>query len=44
MEKDKIFNASNCGDNCAAWLLKLGKDTDVMVNLRHLIRDTMKGD
>ena len=21
----KIFNASNCGDNCAKWLLKLGE-------------------
>ena len=20
---DKVFNASNCGDNCATWLLKL---------------------
>ncbi len=21
---DKVFNASNCGDNCARWLLKIG--------------------
>lgn len=34
---EKIFNASNCGDNCAAWLLKISKDKDVTVNLRHLM-------
>ena len=34
---DKIFNASNCGDNCAKWLLYLGKEKDVTVNLRHLM-------
>lgn len=35
--KDKIFNASNCGNNCASWLLKIGKEKDVTVNLRHLM-------
>ncbi len=30
---DKIFNASNCGDNCAAWLLRIGTEKDVTVNL-----------
>lgn len=34
---DKIFNASNCGNNCASWLLKLGKEKDITVNLRHLM-------
>ena len=34
---DKIFNASNCGDNCAAWLLKIASNKDVTVNLRHLM-------
>ena len=33
----KIFNASNCGDNCAAWLLRIGDEKDVTVNLRHLM-------
>ena len=28
---DKMFNASNCGDNCAAWLLKIGRKKDVTV-------------
>ena len=34
---DKVFNASNCGDNCAASLLRIGKTKDVTVNLRHLM-------
>lgn len=34
---DKIFNASNCGDNCAQWLLKIAQNKDVTVNLRHLM-------
>ena len=35
--QDKIFNASNCGDNCAAWLLRIGRKKDVTVNLRHIM-------
>ncbi|WP_296025119.1 DUF4869 domain-containing protein [uncultured Treponema sp.] len=34
---DKIFNASNCGNNCASWLLRIGAEKDVTVNLRHLM-------
>ena len=34
---DKIFNASTCGDNCAKWLLKMGKEKDMTINLRHLM-------
>lgn len=34
---DKIFNASNCGDNCAGWLLQIGKEKDITVNLRHIM-------
>ena len=36
-EKDKVFNASTCGDNCAKWLLDMSKDEDRTVNLRHLL-------
>lgn len=32
-----VFNASNCGDNCAGWLLKLGEEKDITVNLRHIM-------
>ncbi len=36
-EPDKIFNASTCGDNCAKWILEIGKRQDVTINLRHLM-------
>ncbi len=35
--KDKIFNASNCGNNFAFWLLKIAKEKDITINLRHLM-------
>lgn len=35
---DKVFNASNCGDNCSHWLLEIAKDKDVTVNLRHIMK------
>ena len=31
----KVFNASNCGDNCAEYLLELAKDRDIKVTLHH---------
>ena len=34
-EPEKIFNASTCGDNCAKWILEIGKREDVTINLRH---------
>ena len=36
-QPEKVFNASNCGDNCAKWLLKLGDMMDITINLRHLM-------
>ncbi|MGN0363291.1 MAG: DUF4869 domain-containing protein [Bilifractor sp.] len=36
-EKDKVFNASTCGDNCAKWILRLGRDEDRTINLRHIM-------
>lgn len=33
----KIFNASACGDNCAKWLVELGKRKDLTINLHHLM-------
>ncbi|HBH71110.1 MAG TPA: DUF4869 domain-containing protein [Lachnospiraceae bacterium] len=36
-EPEKVFNASNCGDNCAGWLLRMGKERDVTINLRHIM-------
>lgn len=36
-DRTHIFNASNCGDNCAKWLLKMGEKEDLIINLRHLM-------
>lgn len=36
-EPEKVFNASNCGNNCAKWLLRIGDRMDVTVNLRHMM-------
>ncbi len=36
-EPDKIFNASTCGDNCAKWILEIGKIKDITINLRHMM-------
>lgn len=35
--KDSIVNASNCGDNCSEWILKLGNEMDVTINLNHIM-------
>jgi hypothetical protein len=42
-DSSRIFNVSTCGDNCAKWLLKMGKDRDIVINLRHLM-DFGEGD
>lgn len=34
---ESIFNASTCGDNCAKWILEIGKMQDITVNLRHMM-------
>ena len=31
----KVFNASACGDNCAKWILKIGTQKNLTINLRH---------
>lgn len=33
----KIFNASNCGDNCAKWILELAKERNFTINLYHVM-------
>lgn len=40
---DRIVNASNCGDNCAKWLLEFGKQKDITINLNHIM-DFEQGD
>lgn len=41
-DRKHVFNASNCGDNCAKWILKIADDLNakgqkVVINLRHLM-------
>lgn len=36
-DNSKIFNASTCGNNCAKWILKLGQDKKLLINLRHIM-------
>ena len=33
----KVFNASNCGDNCAKWILKLAEEQNFTINLYHVM-------
>ena len=33
----KTFNASNCGDNCAKWILKLAEKRNFSINLFHVM-------
>ena len=35
--QDELFNASNCGDNCARWILEIAKHKDITINLRHIM-------
>lgn len=32
-----IYNLSNCGDNCAKWILEIAKQKDLTINLRHMM-------
>ena len=34
---DLVFDATSCGQNCAKWLLEIGKIKDVTVNLQYLM-------
>ena len=34
---DRVFNASTCGDNCARFILKMAREKDITINLRHIM-------
>ncbi len=36
-ESGRIFNASACGDNCAKWIIELGRKKDLTINLHHVM-------
>ena len=33
-----VFDATSCGENCAKWLLEIGKQKEVTVNLNYLMK------
>lgn len=35
-----VYNMSNCGDNCAKWILKIAETKDLTVYLQHIMRFT----
>lgn len=37
MMPERVFNASNCGDNCARWILEIARRQDITINLRHIM-------
>lgn len=36
-EPKEEYNASTCGNNCAKWILEIGKLVDVTINLGHVM-------
>lgn len=32
-----VYNMSNCGDNCAKWILKIAEKKDLVVYLQHIM-------
>ena len=36
-DSGKIFNASACGDNCAQWIVNIGKEKNLTINLHHVM-------
>ncbi len=36
-QSGKIFNASSCGDNCAKWIVEIGKRKELTINLHHVL-------
>ena len=36
-DREHIFNASACGDNCAPWILKIGREKDLTIRLGYLM-------
>lgn len=36
-DSGRIFNASACGNDCAKWILKIAKQKELTINLRHIM-------
>lgn len=37
-DDSRTYNISNCGDNCAKWILEIGKQKDITVYLEHIMK------
>ena len=40
----KIFNASECGDNCAKWIVRIAQEKDLRIVLHHVMDFSRAGD
>ena len=38
MESGLIFDATSCGENCAKWLIEIGRKKDITINLKYLMQ------
>lgn len=36
-DSEHIFNATNCGDNCAKWILEISRRKDLTICLQHIM-------
>ncbi|WP_293836535.1 DUF4869 domain-containing protein [uncultured Parolsenella sp.] len=36
-DAQNVYNATNCGDNCARWILRISRQHDITINLHHLM-------
>ena len=36
--RELIFDATSCGENCAKWIIDMGKRMDLTINLKYLMR------
>lgn len=43
-QSGKIFNASSCGDNCAKWIVEIGKRKELTINLHHVLDFSSAGE
>ncbi len=34
---DLIFDATSCGQNCAKWIVEIGKQKDITINLKYIM-------
>lgn len=34
---ERVYNASNCGDNCARWILQMAREIDFDITLHHIM-------